>query len=40
MWDEHKKRMVRRHRVEQVVIEGFSIGICLLAVGIMLMLAK
>ena len=40
MWDEHKKRMVRRHRVEQAVTEVFSIGTCLLAVGIMLMLAK
>lgn len=40
MWDEHKKKMVKRHRVEQAVIEGFSIGTCLLAVGIMLMLAK
>ena len=40
MWDKHKKRMVRRHRVEQAVIAGFIIGTCLLAVGIMLMLAN
>ena len=40
MWEQHKKRIVERHRTEQAVLEGVSIGICLLAVGIMLMLAK
>ena len=40
MWEQHKKKIVERRRMEQAVLEGFSIGICLLAVGIMLMLAK
>ena len=40
MWEQHKKRIVERHGTEQTVLEGFSVGTCLLAVGIMLMLAK
>lgn len=40
MWEQHKRRIAERHRTEQAVLEGFSVGACLLAIGIMLMLIK
>ena len=40
MWEQHKRKIVERRRMEQAVLEGFSVGTCLLMLGIMLILVK